>query len=68
MPETDCNVPLKKVVISDAAMPFVARGGRVFPGQIIAHDQGIEDREEVLVVDMKNNPLGTVQVFIESQR
>jgi archaeosine-15-forming tRNA-guanine transglycosylase len=66
MPETDCNVPLKKVVISDAAMPFVARGGRVFPGQIIAHDQGIEDREEVLVVDMKNNPLGTVQVFIES--
>jgi archaeosine-15-forming tRNA-guanine transglycosylase len=66
MPETDCNVPLKKVVISDAAMPFVARGGRVFPGQVIAHDQGIEDREEVLVVDMKNNPLGTVQVFIES--
>ena len=54
------------MVISDAAMPFVARGGRVFPGQIIAHDQGIEDREEVLVVDMKNNPLGTVQVFIES--
>jgi archaeosine-15-forming tRNA-guanine transglycosylase len=66
MPETDCNVPLKKVVISDAAMPFVARGGRVFPGQVIAHDQGIEDREEVLVLDMKNNPLGTVQVFIES--
>jgi archaeosine-15-forming tRNA-guanine transglycosylase len=66
MPETDCNVPLKKVVISDAAMPFVARGGRVFPGQVIAHDQGIEYREEVLVVDMKNNPLGTVQVFVES--
>jgi archaeosine-15-forming tRNA-guanine transglycosylase len=65
MPETSCNEPIRKVVISDAAMPFVARGGRVFPGQVIAHDQGIEDREEVLVVDMKNNPLGTVQVFIE---
>ena len=63
MQETDCDVPLKKVVISDAAMPFVARGGRVFPGQVIAHDQGIKDKEEVLVVDMKNNPLGTVEVF-----
>jgi len=63
MQETNCDVPLKKVVISDAAMPFVARGGRVFPGQVISHDQGIKDREEVLVVDMRNNPLGTVEVF-----
>jgi archaeosine-15-forming tRNA-guanine transglycosylase len=63
MQETDCDVPLKKAVISDAAMPFVARGGHVFPGQVIAHDQGIKDKEEVLVVDMKNNPLGTVEVF-----
>jgi archaeosine-15-forming tRNA-guanine transglycosylase len=62
MQETNC-VTLKKVVISDAAMPFVARGGRVFPGQVISHDQGIKDREEVLVVDMRNNPLGTVEVF-----
>ena len=63
MQETNCDVPLKKVVISDAAMPFVARGGRVFPGQVISHDQGIKDREEVLLVDMRNNPLGTVEVF-----
>ncbi len=64
MSETSCNEPIRKVVISDAAKPFVARGGRVFPGQVIAHDQGIEDREEVLVVDMKNHPIATVQVFI----
>jgi archaeosine-15-forming tRNA-guanine transglycosylase len=66
MSEISCHEPIRKVVISDAAMPFVARGGRVFPGQIISHDQGIVDREEVLVVDMKNHPIGTVQVFIGS--
>jgi archaeosine-15-forming tRNA-guanine transglycosylase len=64
MSESVCDVPLKKVVISNEALPFVARGGRVFPGQVIAHDQGIEDREEVLVVDMKNHPLGTAEVFL----
>ena len=56
--------PMQKVVVSDAAMPFVARGGRLFSGQVVVSDPGIEDGEEVLVVDRKNNPLSTVQVFI----
>ena len=56
--------PMQKVVVSDAAMPFVARGGRLFSGQVVASDPGIEDGEEVLVVDRKNRPLSTVQVFI----
>jgi archaeosine-15-forming tRNA-guanine transglycosylase len=54
---------ISKVVVSDAAVPFIARGGRLFSGQVIDSDPGIEDGEEVLVVDKKNNPLGRVQVY-----
>jgi conserved protein with predicted RNA binding PUA domain len=66
MPETEkCNeMPIRKVVVSDEALPFVARGGRIFSGQVVASDPGIVDGDEVLVVDRKNNPLSTVQVFI----
>jgi archaeosine-15-forming tRNA-guanine transglycosylase len=45
-------------------VPFVARGGRVFSRQVIASDPGIEDGEEVLIVDRKNSPLRMVQVFV----
>jgi len=54
---------VSRVVISDAAVPFVARGGRLFPGQVIASDPGIEDGEEVLVVDRRNNPVRTVKIY-----
>lgn len=54
---------ISKVVVSDAAVPFIARGGRLFSGQVIDSDPGIENGEEVLVVDRKNNPLGRVQVY-----
>jgi archaeosine-15-forming tRNA-guanine transglycosylase len=54
---------LSKVVVSDAAISFIARGGRLFSGQVIDSDPGIEDGDEVLVVDRKNNPLGRVQVY-----
>jgi len=54
---------ISKVVISDAAVPFLARGGRLFSGQVIDSDPGIEDGEEVLVVDRKNNPLRRVQIY-----
>lgn len=66
MPETEkCNeTPIRKVVVSDEAVPFVARGGRLFTGQVVASDPGIEDGDEVLVVDKKDNPLSTVKVFI----
>jgi archaeosine-15-forming tRNA-guanine transglycosylase len=64
--KTDCDLPLSRVVISDAAIPFVARGGRLFSGQVIASDPGIEDGEQVLVVDKKNNPIRMVQIFKET--
>jgi len=53
---------ISKVVVSDAAVSFIARGGRLFPGQVINSDPGIEEGEEVLVVDGKNNPLSRVQI------
>jgi archaeosine-15-forming tRNA-guanine transglycosylase len=54
---------ISRVVISDAAVPFIARGGRLFSRQVIASDPGIEDGEEVLVVDKKNNPIRMVQIY-----
>jgi archaeosine-15-forming tRNA-guanine transglycosylase len=64
MLETACESSISRVVISDAAVPFVARGGRLFSGQVIASDPGIEDGEQVLVVDKKNNPIKTIQIFM----
>ena len=64
MSETACGQPISRVMISDAAVPFVARGGRLFPGQMIALDQGIKNGEEVLVVDKKKNPIRAVQIYI----
>ncbi len=63
MSETVCESSISKVVVSDAAVPFIARGGRLFSGQVISSDPGIEDGEEVLVVDKRNNPLRKVQIF-----
>jgi archaeosine-15-forming tRNA-guanine transglycosylase len=63
MSETVCETPISRVVVSDAAVPFIARGGRLFAGQVIASDPGIENGEEVLVVDQKNNPISKVQIF-----
>ena len=66
MSEIVCEPSISKVVVSDAAVPFIARGGRLFSGQVIRSDPGIEDGEEVLVVDKKNNPLRKVQIFIDA--
>ncbi|MDD2755735.1 MAG: hypothetical protein PHS80_09440 [Methanothrix sp.] len=54
---------ISKVVVSDAAVSFIARGGRLFSGQVIDSDPGIEDGDEVLVVDKKNNPLGRIHIY-----
>lgn len=62
MSEVD-ESPISRVVVSDAAAPFIARGGRLFSGQVLKSDPGIEDGEEVLVVDKKNKLLGRVQVY-----
>jgi len=63
MSEIVCEPPISKVVVSDAAVPFIARGGRLFSGQVISSDPGIEDGEEVLVVDKRNSPLQKVRIF-----
>ena len=62
MSEAD-KTSISKVVVSDAVIPFIARGGMLFSGQVIASDSGIEDGEEVLLVDRKNNPLRRVQIY-----
>ena len=63
MSEKRSDLSMNRVVISDAAVPFVARGGRLFSGQVIASDPGIEDGEEVLVVDRRNNPVRMVKIY-----
>lgn len=54
----------KKLVISDAAVPFVARGGRVFSHQVIDADLDIADGEEVLVVDRNNHVITTARAML----
>jgi len=55
----------KRVVISDAAVPFVARGGRVFSKQVINSDPEIKNGEIVRVMDRKEHLLSMAQVFNE---
>jgi len=57
---------ISRVTIKDAAVPFIARGGRLFSGQVVASDPGIEDGERVMVVDRKNNPIRIIQIFKET--
>jgi len=52
------------MVISDAAVPFVARGGRVFGRQIVSADLDISDGEEVLVVDRNDRVITTAQAVL----
>lgn len=55
---------IKKVVVSKAALPFIARGGHVFLGQITSADPEIRPGEEILVVDDRNRPI--IRGFAES--
>jgi predicted RNA-binding protein (TIGR00451 family) len=48
---------IKKVMVSKAALPFVARGGYVFLGQVISADPEIHPGEEILVVDDRDRAL-----------
>jgi archaeosine-15-forming tRNA-guanine transglycosylase len=59
-----CQEAPKRVVISDAAVPFVARGGRVFSGLVINTDPGINDGDIVRVMDRSEHLLSTAYVFI----
>jgi predicted RNA-binding protein (TIGR00451 family) len=53
----EMKMPKRRLVVSDAALPFVARGGRIFGRQVIDADLDIEEGEEVLVVDKRGHPL-----------
>jgi archaeosine-15-forming tRNA-guanine transglycosylase len=66
MPNEASESSISRVTIKDAAVPFIARGGRLFSGQVVASDPGIEDGERVMVVDRKNNPIRIIQIFKET--
>jgi len=51
-------------VITDASVPFVARGGQVFGRQVIDGDQDIIDGEEILVVDKNNRVITTARAML----
>jgi predicted RNA-binding protein (TIGR00451 family) len=53
----EMKMPKRRLVVSDAALPFVARGGRIFGRQVIDADLDIEEGDEVLVVDKRGHPL-----------
>lgn len=63
MPENASPIR-KRLVISDAAVPFVARGGRIFGQQVVDADQDIEDGDEVLVVDRNNHVITTARAML----
>lgn len=54
---------LRRVMIKDSAVPFISRGGRLFSRQVIESDPGVEDGEQVLVVDKRENVLAEMQVY-----
>ena len=54
---------VSKVMISDAALPFVARGGRLFSGQVISTDPGIKDGDDVLIVDRRERPVRMLRIY-----
>ena len=51
--------PRLRVVASDDAAPFVAKGGNVFAKHVLAADSKIRAGEEVLVVDGQDRLLAT---------
>ncbi|HSD57150.1 MAG TPA: PUA domain-containing protein [Methanotrichaceae archaeon] len=57
-------MPRKKLVVSNAAMPFVARGGYIFGKQVVDSDLDIEEGEQVLVVDERGNVLTTARAVL----
>lgn len=57
-------MPDKRLIVSDAALPFVARGGYIFGKQVEDSDLDIETGEEVLVVDKRGNVLTTAAAVI----
>ncbi|HNX09196.1 MAG TPA: pseudouridine synthase [Methanothrix sp.] len=51
--------PRMRIVASDEAAPFVAKGGNLFARHVISVDEDIRAGEEVLVVDSQDRLLAT---------
>jgi archaeosine-15-forming tRNA-guanine transglycosylase len=66
MPEMDLNQEssMNRVAIKDGAVPFVARGGRVFSRQVLTASPGIEDGDTVQIVDKNGHLLNIAYVYI----
>jgi len=56
--------PLRRIVVSNAAVPFVARGGRIFGRQLLDADLDIRDGEEVLITDSRDHPLSLARAVL----
>jgi len=54
----------KRLVVSDAALPFVARGGRIFGKQVVDSDLDIAENEEVLVVDRRGRIVTVAEALV----
>jgi len=70
MPDMNMNqdLSMSRVVIKDEAIPFVARGGRIFSRQVLTASPGIEDGDIVQVVDKNGHLLGKAYVYITAQQ
>jgi uncharacterized protein with predicted RNA binding PUA domain len=55
------ELPSKKLVVSEEAVPFISRGGRIFSNQVIEADPEIQEGEIVRVVDRKGRVLTIAQ-------
>lgn len=56
------NTP-KRVVVSDYAVPFVARGGRVFSKLVLRADPDVNPGDEVLVLDRNDRVITVARAY-----
>ena len=59
--------PRLRVVVSDEASPFVAKGKTVFSKHVVAADPEIRPHEEVLVVDSKDRLLASGRAMLSGE-
>lgn len=55
------ELQIKKLVVSEEAIPFVSRGGHIFSNQVIEADPEIREGEIVRVVDRRGQMLTMAQ-------
>lgn len=53
----------KRVVVSDHAVPFVARGGRVFSKLVLRADPDVNPGDEVLVLDRNERVITVAKAY-----